>query len=546
MTVGDTGLPVSAAPAGNVDEAVREPGSPATGDRPVKPSRPGPDRPGVAVAQGLAGSLMIFVGSLGVGWLANGSALLRNPLMIMMRTDANGVIASTALLTLGAMLLIRSWLRLGQRLAGWGAPARRPVLWAVAAWTAPLLAAVPIFSRDVYAYIGQGRLMVEGMNPYTTGISSLSNWYSLGADQAWAQNATPYGPYFLWLEQLVVSVTGASPETSVFLFRLLAVAGVALCAYYVPKLAALHGIDPARALWLSVANPLFLISFVASAHNDALMVGLALAGTYYAATKRPVLGVVLVTASIGIKPITVVLLPFIGLLWAGINASWPRKFLAWAKTLLLAGGLLWVTGLVNGFGFDWIGVISNTGDGWMTYAPTGFLGMVVQSLVDAVGLDGWAAAKLLRSFGRLVAIGLVVWLMFKGDDARLVRRMALAFSAVVLLSPVIQPWYVLWLIPLLAVTGIRDDWQTKAVYVVVVYFVVMGAQDQLSVLFFVDLQIGAPTVAMLVALAFLFYLLFLDPKTRRLVATFSRAGGAPAWAVPSRWRKKRQLPGAGR
>ena len=54
------------------------------------------------------------------------------------------------------------------------------------------------------------------------GISTLNNWFSLGADPAWAENRTPYGPYFLWLARAVVGLTGAQPDASVLLFRLLA------------------------------------------------------------------------------------------------------------------------------------------------------------------------------------------------------------------------------------------------------------------------------------------------------------------------------------
>ncbi|WP_449373168.1 polyprenol phosphomannose-dependent alpha 1,6 mannosyltransferase MptB [Arthrobacter psychrolactophilus] len=82
------------------------------------------------------------------------------------------------------------WLRLGQRLANWGPGALKAVVWAVVAWGAPLLIAVPIFSRDVYAYTGQGRLMAEGLDPYSDGISSLSNWFMLGTDPSWAENRT--------------------------------------------------------------------------------------------------------------------------------------------------------------------------------------------------------------------------------------------------------------------------------------------------------------------------------------------------------------------
>jgi len=57
------------------------------------------------------------------------------------------------------------------------------------------------------------------------------------------------------------------------------------------KLAELHGVNPHRALWLTAANPLFLTNFIASVHNDSLMIGLALAGLYYCATRRVILGI---------------------------------------------------------------------------------------------------------------------------------------------------------------------------------------------------------------------------------------------------------------
>lgn len=49
-------------------------------------------------------------------------------------------------------------------------------------------------------------------------------------------------------------------------------------------------------------------------------------------------------------------------------------------------------------------------------------------------------------------VGLVL-LMFCGDYSWAVRRLALAFAAVVMLSPIIQPRYILWFVPFLAATN---------------------------------------------------------------------------------------------
>jgi alpha-1,6-mannosyltransferase len=113
--------------------------------------------------------------------------------------------------------------------------------------------------------------------------------------------------------------------------------------------------------------------------------------------------------------------------------------------------------------------------------------------------------------------------------------MALAFAAIVMLSPIIQPWYVLWFIPLLAVTGIRNDWQIKSLYVIITFFVVFGAQDQLSVWSFVRLDFHASTLAFVVALAFIIYLLFLDVHTRKLLLHHNTA------ELRERWRQWRGI-----
>ena len=103
--------------------------------------------------------------------------------------------------------------------------------------------------------------------------------------------------------------------------------------------------------------------------------------------------------------------------------------------------------------------------------------------------------------------------------------MALAFAAVVLLSPIIQPWYILWFVPFLAVTGIKDNWQVRVLYVVVTFFVIFGAQDQLSVWPFIELSVDASTIAYVTALAFTVYLLLIDPHTKHVLIR----GGPLGW-----------------
>lgn len=502
------------------------------------------------ILQGLLGSVLMALASVGLGWLAGSSGLIRTPLFIFARTSPFAVIVSTIMLCVGALLLLRAWLRLAQRVGDWD-PRCTPVLMrAFWMWTLPLMVCLPLFSRDVYAYIGQGRLMAHGLNPYTNGISALSNYYNLGPDTLWTEAPTPYGPLWLWIEQASVAISFEIPEIAIIPFRLAVLAGLVLLAVYVPKLAALNGFNPQRTLWLVALNPVVLINFIASAHNDSLMLGLCMAGIYFTAVKRPILGIVLVTASIAIKPITLIALPFVGLLWAGHKAGWSRRFLCWTGTLAVSMGLLAVAGLVNGLGFGWIGALQTSSSVWIWYAPVGLLSHLLGLITGFLGIPGEGVIDAVQMVGTVASILIVIWLALRPAntgplgfrrwstgfsaglsnslpnglsrdvseaDYRLlmVRRAAWAFAGVVLLAPMIQPWYMIWLLALFAVTGIDDGWQLRVVFYLTTFFVLIALTDQLSVFRWIPIGL-VRAVAIAVGVSMAAYLMFFDAKTHVL------------------------------
>ena len=506
-------------------EALGDSNAPVHGTEIAKAAR-------TAILQGFVGSLLMVAGSVGVGWMATTSgSLIRTPLFIMARTSPVGVIVCTVMLCLGALLLLRSWLRIAQRIGGWN-PSSRPVLRrALWMWAVPMMFSLPLFSRDAYAYIGQGRLMEQGLNPYTNGISALSNYFSLGPDKLWTEAPTPYGPLWLWIEQGAVWVSAGVPELALIPFRLAALAGVVLLAVYVPRLAALHGVNPDRALWLGVLNPVLLINFIASAHNDSLMLGLVVAGLYFASVKRPVLGIVLITASIAIKPITLIALPFAGLLWAGARAGWGRRMLCWTATLGLSLGLLAAAGLVNGLGFGWLGALQTPGAVWIWYAPVGLLAHTAGFVVGLFGGPGVPVTDVIQTAGTAVSALAIVWLAVRtpgrgigmpaqiddepGFNKTVLRRMAWAFAAVVVLAPVIQPWYMVWLLVFFTVTGIADGAQLRTVYYLTAFFTLIALTDQLSVFQWIPIEV-VRGVAIAIAVSFIAYLVFFDKKTHVL------------------------------
>ena len=299
---------------------------------------------------GLLGSTLVALGALGVGWLPANSPILDYAVVATLRSTTAGEVLSRVAVFAGVALLLQAWLVLGHDVLDNLERSEHRLVLILTAWTAPLLLMPPLFSRDAYSYFAQGQLVLAGLNPYDHGVSALPGWFLTGADPLWAESPTPYGPAFLILQGGVAALAASHAFVGALLFRLIALTGIAMLVVYLPRLAHAHGIEPPKAVWLTLLNPLVLMHFVAGAHNDALMVGLMVAGLALAVERHPVLGIVLIGMAGAVKPIGLVVLPFAGLIWAGTRATWTQRIWAWVKASLIVLAVFAVLSLVVGVG----------------------------------------------------------------------------------------------------------------------------------------------------------------------------------------------------
>lgn len=77
-------------------------------------------------------------------------------------------------------------------------------------------------------------------------------------------------------------MTGENIVEAVLFHRLVVLLGVGMIVWATPRLARRCGVAEVSALWLGPANPLLFMHLVAGIHNEALMLGLMLAGTEFA------------------------------------------------------------------------------------------------------------------------------------------------------------------------------------------------------------------------------------------------------------------------
>lgn len=405
---------------------------------------------------GTAGALAVAAGGTAAGalpvceprglWGTHGTAV----------TTAGSVLAYA-----GLTLLVLAWWAYGRLLAGddGKGPGARHTVVTLGWWAAPLVLAPPLHSADVYSYIAQGAMVLEGHDVYAHGPSVLGP-DSLGADAAasvggnWTDTPAPYGPVFLLLAKAVVWATGGTVVPAVLGMRLVAVAALVLTVWAVRGLAVECGADGRRALWLAVLNPLLLLHVVGGVHNDGLMIALMLTGVLLALRGRPLAGSAVVALAVMIKSPAALALLFIGLIVVrrGEGPLTRRLVTGLPGPGLVAAAVVVAASLLGGTGFGWLRTqsvagaihtpLSLTSDlgqaaGLAARALTGAELATVKGAVQTLGL-----AIALAAIAFLAVRTLVPWRGRRPLDA--VYGLGLSLLVLVALSPMVQPWYLLW------------------------------------------------------------------------------------------------------
>ncbi|WP_432837097.1 polyprenol phosphomannose-dependent alpha 1,6 mannosyltransferase MptB [Dactylosporangium sp. CA-092794] len=381
---------------------------------------------------GFAGSVAIALCGLAVGALPKSDPFEHWPLIRELRSYPLVSIAGTYV---GLALLCGAWLRLRGTL-----DEQRPadLVRTLLCWTAPLVLLPPMFSQDVYSYLAQGAMVHEGIDAYKFGPAMLGGRFADDVPAIWQNTPAPYGPLFLRGAAAVVNLTGQNVVFGVWAFRLIALAGVALVVLCLPAIATRFGVPVQRALWFGALNPLLLLHLVAGMHNDALMIGLMTAGIYAAVRRHPALGAVLISAAALIKAPAALALVAILILS-------PRAW-AWVR-IIVAGGVSFAgLQLASGLGTGWISGMRTPTSVRNGLSFSTDLGM----LLAAVGWPG--PMQVIRTVAAVAGFLLAGWALLRAPNP--VAGLGLALASIIVLGPVVHPWYLLWaFVPLAA--GLR-------------------------------------------------------------------------------------------
>lgn len=454
---------------------------------------------------GTTGALLIAVGSVSSYGAANPIPNPVDGLRILGLLSRIGP-ASLAVSYTGIGLVVGAWFLLG-RLTTPGRVrrlTRSQLTHTLAMWAVPFLVTPPLFSRDVYSYLAVGKMMALGFNPYDSGpldVLGDGDVFAHQVDAKWQHTATPYGPAFLLIVRGIVGVTGSHVIVAVLLQRLVELVGVALIVWAVPRLARRLHLDPISALWLGALNPLVLFHLIAGGHNEALMVGMMMAGLVIALDRSVVVGTVLLTGAVGVKATAGLALAFLVVALALRAGGTWRDLWRWG---LRVGAVFIATfavlTLLAGVGVGWLAALNTPGLIRSFLSVTTAVSVVTGAIGTLLGLGDQTEGVLdvMHPLGTVVGTvlaGFVWWRCWRhGFDP--ILGLGVAIGLFVILSPVVQPWYLLWAaLPLAASTAVARYRNVTVVITVALSVMIMPSGSVIRPLIIAQAALAAALVA---------------------------------------------------
>ena len=346
-----------------------------------------------------------------------------------------------------------------------------------------LLTTTPTLSDDVYRYLWDGHVAIQGVSPYAYAIDSAEHNAYDHPVRALANNTWMASPYMPAAQTIFGAVALLLPLSPLSL-QLLMVGFDLLSAWLLAKLLSLAKLTLHR-LILYLLNPLIIVEIAHGAHIDAWMILLTLCAAYAALNVRAwprIIAPIALALAVLTKIIPVLAAPVFFWHW-----SWKQRI----GSGVLALGLLlpaavragWgLSGELNGRGL--FGALRIYADRWkfnggIFHWLAGWLAeRGVATPLDTAKLAVWLV---------MMGVLLIVWgLAYHYPSPRAALRLIFVpFAAYLSLTPTVHPWYALIMltfVPFLAPADDESPWQ----WLVVLPWLYLAATLPLSYLTYRD------------------------------------------------------------
>jgi hypothetical protein len=319
-----------------------------------------------------------------------------------------------------------------------------------------LLPVPPVLSEDAYRYLWEGKVQAAGFNPYKFAPDAPQLAHL--RDATWEQLKHREVPSVYPPVLLVVFRFGAAVSSSPHIFKLIFTAFDLATLWFIVRLLRVRGQTESLALvW--AWNPLVVLEFAGNGHEMSLPICFFVAGLWSLERKRSVPA----AAAFAVATLShLMALPVVLIAMLAARVKNARAWLAFGAVLVL--GFLPFVGAGRALPLGLLDVAGR----WL------FNGSIFELLVRWFDNDSarqvygwiWVLHERPKRIATVLLAVVFVWtLLRRYAPSRAVLTVA---GGLLLLSPVVHPWYATWLVALMCF-AFRLSWLAFSALVLVSY-----------------------------------------------------------------------------
>lgn len=324
--------------------------------------------------------------------------------------------------------------------------------------------AIPNLSQDFYRFIWDGRMILEGINPYLFTPESFINLNTIpisqgqilyeGMGELNGSHYTNYPPINQLCFLIAAVFSGKSILGSAVVFRVIIIAADFGILYFGKRLLERLNIPVKNILWY-ILNPFIIIELTGNLHFEGVMLFFLVWSLYLLHKQKWQWAAVVFACSISVKLIPFLFLPLFFFYFKKEGRKLiNRKTLIGFYTIV---GLTTILFFAPFFSSEFVTNYAQTVALW--FQQFEFNASFYYLLREiGFGITGYNEIKVIGKILPVIVFIYVIWLSFKNSYVNtqlLIKHMLFAFTIYLLLSTTVHPWYITTLLLLSVFTNYR-------------------------------------------------------------------------------------------
>lgn len=314
------------------------------------------------------------------------------------------------------------------------------------------ITSIPNLSQDFYRFLWDGRLVLQGINPYLLSPEMyLSNGNQVvaqaqilheGMGALNGSHFSNYPPVNQLLFSIAALFSGKSILGSVIVLRIIMIIADIGILYFGRKLLKQLNIDESRIFWYFL-NPFIIIELTGNLHFEGVMLFFVVASLYYLYNKKWIIAAVLLGFSVSVKLIPLLFLPLLFQKFMEDSSSSKLGFTKLVGFYIITLGTV-ILSFVPFYSNDFLFNFTETIGLWFQNFE---FNASVYYIIRWIGFQivGW---NLIESVGKILPMVIITFIIcitfFRKNNTskQLITALLIAISFYFLLSTTVHPWYI--------------------------------------------------------------------------------------------------------